>query len=756
MSINAMARQNQLPLSAVRLDAGPFRNAQDLDAAYLLSLEPDRLLAPFFREAGLPMAEPAYGNWESQGLDGHTAGHYLAATSLMFAARGDERFRSRAQAIVDGLALAQQATGTGYVGGIPDGRSIWAEIAAGRIDPSTFKAQGRWVPLYNLHKTFAGLIEAYRTASIRDALTVVTALADWWMRLAESLSEDSFELMLDTEFGGMNESFADLAAITGRDDYLAMARRFTHHTVFDPLAAGEDRLAGIHANTQIPKVLGYQRIAALTDDKQYGRASRFFFNTVTTNHTVSIGGHGVREHFHDPTDFSSMFEEREGPETCNTVNLVRLAANLNAVEPNARYLDYIEIALHNHLLSAIHPSHGGFVYFTPMRPRHYRMYSASQDDFWCCVGTSMEAHAQHGAYIYAEHSDDLYVNLFIDSTVTWHGMTLQQRAVLGGGVRTAITVPRATGDIRSIKVRVPSWASSDPIVHINGVSYDETPISGYLTLRRQWQHGDQITVELPSRPRLVHPGDGSGWVSIVDGPIVLAAEQDRMTPAETIADATRVSHIARGPLEPLAESPIVVDESLQALVDRDGEGNVWLHTDQGPVAMRPFADIHDARYTVYFPQGDIAERRIELTALDEAQLSTDTRTRDSVTIGEQQPEADHHAESVNSTTGREDGVAWRRTGHTMSVTLTDWHRMANTLRVSWLEDSESIGYDVVVNGVRVHHFSSEGSPTQETVGCADFMLPETIWDSDSEHVRVELAASPGHFTHRVTELRLMS
>jgi DUF1680 family protein len=79
----------RFPLADVRLAAGPFLDAQNTNYNYLMSLDPDRLLAPFRREAGLPLRQSGYGNWESSGLDGHMGGHYLSAMALMYAATGD-------------------------------------------------------------------------------------------------------------------------------------------------------------------------------------------------------------------------------------------------------------------------------------------------------------------------------------------------------------------------------------------------------------------------------------------------------------------------------------------------------------------------------------------------------------------------------------------------------------------------------------------------------------------------------------------
>jgi DUF1680 family protein len=746
----------------VRLNDGPFLRSQRLNQEYLLQLDPQRLLAPFMREAGLRAAAKPYGNWESEGLDGHTAGHYLSATSLTFAYTGDTRFFERAREVVSALARAQDAIGSGYIGGIPNSAELWAEVAAGRIDSTTFTHDGRWVPWYNLHKTFAGLIEAYRSAHIEQALAVVTRLADWWLEIAAGIDDSDFELMLDTEFGGMNESFADLAAITSRDDYLAMATRFSHHAVFDPLAAGEDALTGLHANTQIPKALGYQRIAQLTGDPNYGRAAAAFFDIVTTTRGTSIGGHGVREHFTAPGDVHAMIEDREGPESCNTYNMVRLAGDLYLGTGMSGYIDYIERALHNHILSAQHPGHGGFVYFTPMRPNHYRVYSEPENSFWCCVGTGMEAHARHAAYIYAERHHRLAVNLFIDSTITWRDITLTQHAT--GAPRFGTTITIETDKIsgrhaerRVIDIRIPSWADGPAQLTVNGQPLAAPATDGYLSIDREWVHGDTLSVTFPASPRFERLGDDAEWVSVVWGPIVYASVGDTNDLLGLIADAGRMSHIARGPLTPLAESPIVVgSDSSRSLIGLD-DGSVTLATDRGPVPLVPFARIHDSRYTIYFPVGADAEaRRRQLLVDDQRQLGVDALTQDFISLGQQQPESDHGFHGPHSETGRDGDIRWRRTSTSMSATLQDWRRSARFLRLSWLDGDGSVGYELVANGVPIGTIVREGGKRSPDVRMEQYELPAEFAAMDIGRIEITARAFTGHTTDRITELRLLA
>jgi DUF1680 family protein len=516
-------------LSDVRLLDGPFKHAEQMDIKYILEMDVDRLLAPYLREAGLTPKAESYGNWENTGLDGHIGGHYLSALAMMYASTGDQRMKERMEYMVAELKRWQDQYSDGYIGGVPGGRAIWKEIASGKIDAGSFSLNRKWVPLYNIHKIFAGLRDAYLFGESALAKEMLIKLTDWAIELVSGLSDAQIQDMLRSEHGGLNEVFADVAAITGNAKYMKLARQFSHMTVLNPLLKGEDKLTGMHANTQIPKVIGYKRIADLEDDKAWDDASRFFWETVVSNRSVSIGGNSVREHFHPTDDFSSMIESEEGPETCNTYNMLRLTKMLFETDPQARYTDYYERALYNHILSTQNPETGGFVYFTPMRPGHYRVYSQPHTSFWCCVGSGLENHAKYGELIYSHAPGNLYVNLFIPSKLNWkaQGVELIQNTDFPDDIKTELTIHSKKKSKFTLNVRCPGWITSGSlIVHINGKKQTLKPAgNGYVAISRTWKNGDRITVELPMETRIEQLPDKSPYYSFLHGPIVLAPKQ---------------------------------------------------------------------------------------------------------------------------------------------------------------------------------------------------------------------------------------
>ena len=531
-------------LQDVKLLSSPFLQAQQTDLHYILALAPDRLSAPFLREAGLTPKAPSYTNWENTGLDGHIGGHYLSALSMMYAATGDTAIYHRLNYMLNELHRAQQAVGTGFIGGTPGSLQLWKEIKAGDIRAGGFSLNGKWVPLYNIHKTYAGLRDAYLYAHSDLARQMLIDLTDWMIDITSGLSDNQMQDMLRSEHGGLNETFADVAEITGDKKYLKLARRFSHKVILDPLIKNEDRLNGMHANTQIPKVIGYKRVAEVSkDDKdwnhaaEWDHAARFFWNTVVNHRSVCIGGNSVREHFHPSDNFTSMLNDVQGPETCNTYNMLRLTKMLyqnsgdvdNSNKPDPRYVDYYERALYNHILSSQEPDKGGFVYFTPMRPGHYRVYSQPETSMWCCVGSGLENHTKYGEFIYAHQQDTLYVNLFIPSQLNWkeQGVTLTQETLFPDDEKVTLRIDKAAKKKLTLMIRIPEWAGNSEgyEITINGkkhLSDIQAGTSTYLPLRRKWKKGDVITFHLPMKVSLEQIPDKKDYYAFLYGPIVLA------------------------------------------------------------------------------------------------------------------------------------------------------------------------------------------------------------------------------------------
>lgn len=673
------------PLQDVKLLNSPFLQAQQTDLHYILSMNPDRLLAPFLREAGLTPKAPSYTNWENTGLDGHIGGHYLSALSMMYAATGDTAVYNRLNYMLNELHRAQQAVGTGFIGGTPGSLQLWKDIKAGNIRAGGFDLNGKWVPLYNIHKTYAGLRDAYLYAGSDLARQMLVDFTDWMIDITSDLSDEQIQDMLRSEHGGLNETFADVAEITGDKKYLELARRFSHKFILDPLIKEEDKLTGMHANTQIPKVIGYKRIAELSqDDKnwnhaaEWDHAARFFWNTVVNHRSVCIGGNSVREHFHPSDNFTSMLNDVQGPETCNTYNMLRLTKMLYQDSPETNFADYYERALYNHILASQEPEKGGFVYFTPMRPGHYRVYSQPETSMWCCVGSGLENHTKYGEFIYAHQKDTLYVNLFIPSQLTWKekGVTLTQETRFPDDGKVTLRIDKAPKKGVTLKIRQPQWAehSKEYNVKINGKS--EASIveenSNYLTLHRKWKKGDVITFNLPMKVSLEQIPDKKDYCAFLYGPIVLAASTGTGHLDGLYADDSRGGHIAHGKQIPLQEVPMLIGnpESIRnSLHKKDDnqliftfDGNVYPAQNK-TLELIPFFRLHNARYAIYFRQANEEQFKIiqkEMATAERKATELANQTVDLIFPGEQQPESDHGIQYEQAETGTNKDRHFRR------------------------------------------------------------------------------------------------
>ena len=757
------------PLADVRLKPGPFLDAQTTDLNYLMALEPDRLLAPFLREAGLEPRKPSYGNWESTGLDGHMGGHYLSALALMYASTGDGEVLRRLDYFVAELKRAQQANGDGYVGGIPGGRQAWRDIAAGKLEADNFSVNGKWVPWYNLHKVYAGLRDAWRYAGNDEARAMLVQLSDWALGLTSRLSEQQMQQMLRSEHGGMNEIFADVAQMTGERKYMDLALRFSHQAILDPLAKGEDKLTGLHANTQIPKVIGFKRIADLTRREDLDKAAKFFWQTVVEHRTVAIGGNSVREHFHDQKDFGPMINDVEGPETCNTYNMLKLTQMLFQSEQKGGYGDYYERALYNHILSSQRPG-GGFVYFTPMRPNHYRVYSQVDQGMWCCVGSGIESHAKYGEFIYAHEGDALFVNLFIPSTLNWRerGIKLTQSTHFPDADTTRLTVDE--GGKFTMKIRYPSWVAAGRMqVKVNGkaVKVEGHPGS-YVSIQRDWKKGDRVDVQLPMTTRLEQMPDKSNYYAVLHGPVVLAAKTRLFADEKLdfLADDSRMGHIANGQVCPLEAAPMFVSDSKDFIRRfKPVKGKPLTFTAPGLVhgadgaktEFVPFFHLHESRYTMYWqhstPAG-LAQLQAANAAREAERLALDARTIDQVAPGEQQPESDHFFKGEGSEAGINNGRHWRHAAKWFSYELNDPKHEAKALRLSFAKADAGRQFDILVNGRLLSSLTLKRD-AEEEIYTMDIPIPDAMRRDAQGKLSVRFVARPGSVAGGLYGLRLL-
>ena len=611
------------PVSDVRLTGGPLKNAQDLDAKYLLALEPDRMLAGYRLRAGLEPKAKGYGGWDSvngKQLTGHIAGHYLSAVSLMYAATGDPRFKERADYLVKELKEVQDKRGNGYLGAITDqqgtdGAAIFERVANGDIRSGGFDLNGMWSPWYTLHKTCAGLRDAYRFTGNRTALEIEINYAKWAEGIVGRMSDAQVQRMLNTEFGGMNEVFADLYADTGDPRWLSLSYKFEHHAFTEPLKRHQDNLAGKHGNTQVPKMIGSLARFAYTGDPGDGYAASFFWDEVVQHHSYATGGHGKDEYFGEPDKLSDRVDGRTA-ETCNVYNMLKMPRQMFALRPDAYYADFHERALFNHILASQDPQDGWACYMVPVGRGVQHEYERDMLDggFTCCTGSSMESHALHGFGLYYGSGDKLWVNLYAPSTADWKeaGVRLSMETEFPEGDTATLRLTVARPKELTIALRRPYWADTDFSVKVNGEPVDpellSAPASGgggrrggfgsapkaswFVQLKRTWKTGDTIAATLPKTLRLEPLPDNPRRVAILWGPLVLAGE---LGPEE---GRRRGGDHGEVPVFVGAERPVT--DWLKPQPDKPGCFRTQGVGKDREVDFVPFYRLHRRTYSIYW------------------------------------------------------------------------------------------------------------------------------------------------------------
>ncbi len=748
------------PLGDVRMLDGPFRDAQQRDLAYLLSLEPDRLLHTFRLNAGLATTAKPYGGWEAPSVElrGHSLGHYLTACALLYEATGDERLKARALALVAELRKVQQALpargmNPGYLSAFPE--ELIDRVEARR---------NVWAPYYTLHKILAGLLDVYRAIGDPGALEAAKGMAGWVGLRAKGLSDAQWQAMLETEFGGMQESLTELYVATGDPEHLRLARLFDHRSVFDPLAIGEDPLDGLHANTQIPKAIGAARDCEVTGEARYCAVSETFWQRVALHRSYAIGGHSEDEHFSPVAHLSRHLGESTA-ETCNTYNMLKLTRQLFLRDADPARLDFYERGLFNHILASQDPASGMVTYYVALKPGAWRSYSTPEDSFWCCVGTGMENPARYGEAVYARQGDAILVDLFLASQLRWRekGLTLRQETRFPDEERTRLVLSLEKPLRFPLRVRRPAWAGEGFAVSVNGQAQPvaEKP-SSYATVEREWRDGDVVEVRLPMRLRFEPTPDDPLRGAFLYGPIVLAADlgtQGLDAKARYGPSAPEVR------LEELPPAPVLVAASPAEALARvkPGAPPLEFRTEgvgrPGDVLLRPFFRLSDRRYAVYFDvltEVAWAERRARDEASARARAAVEARTVDRVEAGQAESEGAKDVQQSGSDAWSLEGRRCRsaRYGGTFTYSLRLPAEGPSALRVTyWGGETRRHAFEVVAEGEPIATQSLFDDRPGELLE-VEYPLPERL-TRGRERLRVGFRTGPRTSTGAVFDVRIV-
>jgi uncharacterized protein len=801
------------PLPEVRLLDGPFRDAMLRDQKYLLSLDPDRLLHTFRLNIGLPSSAQPLGGWEEPKceLRGHSLGHYLSALSLMYASTGDAQFKQRVDYIVGELAKCQrQSPAAGFHAGY---LSAFPESFIDRVE------QGRpvWAPWYTLHKIMAGLLDAYQYCGDQQALTVLTNMADWVQFRVDHISHGQMQASLDNEHGGMNEVLANLYGVTGNTNYLALSAAFNHARILDPLARGEDRLNGNHANTQIPKVIGATREYEFTGDVNYLAMANTFWDSVALRRSYVIGGDSDHEHFFPTNDFTQHLST-DTAETCNTYNMLKLTRELFALEPDAAKMDFYERGLYNHILASQDLETGMFVYLMSLKPGHFKTYSTPENSFWCCVGTGMENHSKYADTIYfhdagAPVSDParsennhvragsetgappaLYVNLFIASELNWteKGITLRQETKFPESDTSVLKIKTDKPQKFTLNIRQPAWAEHGVKISVNGVTVKIEATSSpqsYAAIAREWHDGDEVKIQLPMKLHTEFLPGTTNEIALLYGPIVLAGE---------LGTNAMPNPFARGQTDfsslPAPAAPVFVGTADDLLMHIERERSAAVSgveriqpqhdetsrpaADDAPaphtaalrfrthglaqpddVTLIPFYKLHRERYSVYWnllSEAGWEKQKAELAAAEAKRIADEARVIDLVRPGEQQSEIDHHVQGEKSDPLEALGRKLRHAydGGWFSFEMKVDSAASNELVCTWWGDEGGErNFDILVDGVKVASQKLLHNQPGKFWD-ATYSIPSELTKGKSK-VTVRLQAQAGNFAGGLFGVRML-
>lgn len=596
-------------LKDIHLLDSPFKQNMERESKWIMSLSVDQLLHSFRNTAGVYagkeggyMTVKKLGGWESLDceLRGHTTGHILSALAYLFASTGDEKYKVKADSLVKGLSEVQLVLGKDkQIGFI----SAYAENLIDR----NIAGKSVWAPWYTLHKIYSGLIDQYLQCDNEQALDIMIKAASWAHQKLMPLSEDQRKLMLRNEFGGVNEAFYNLYTITGDSNHKELAEFFYHANVIDPLAEHDSDLYFKHANTFIPKVIGEARNYEINADERSKDIARFFWNTVINEQTYCTGGNSSKEKFIHANKISENLSGYT-QETCNTNNMLKLTRHLFCWDVNPQYADYYERALYNHILGQQDPNTGMVAYFLPLLPGSHKVYSTPEHSFWCCVGTGFENHAKYGEAIYYHNGkDDLYVNLFIPSQLTWKdkGITLCQETHFpeDGNVRLTISTKKPVKMV--LNLRYPSWASNVE-VKVNGkkVKVKQTS-SSYIVIDRTWQNEDQVEINYLMHLYLAETNDDPNTAAIMYGPLVLAGKMgtEGMVGHAPFSDPSLYNdyytYDYKVPENIKISLKLDRKKLSNSIKQKEGGELVFVSVD-GKIRLEPIHKIHHERYVVYW------------------------------------------------------------------------------------------------------------------------------------------------------------
>lgn len=525
----------QINIENAHLLPGLFKERADLNRSYLMELKTENLLQNFYLEACIrtdrDISEMHLG-WESPTcqLRGHFLGHWLSAASMLIAQNNDRELEAKLDIIIDELERCQKLNGGKWIGSVPE-----------KYFEKLEKNEYIWSPQYTMHKTLLGLYHSALYAKNEKALDILNNAASWYLDWTSEMQNKNPHAVYSGEEGGMLEVWAGLYQLTGDEKYLTLAEKYSHPSIFKKLDDGGDPLSNCHANASIPWAHGAAKMYEVTGDKKWLSLVKSFWNCAVTNREAFCTGGQNSGEFWIPPRKLGMFIGERTQEFCTVYNMVRLADYLFRFTGEFAYLDYIEKNLYNGFLAQQNKFTGMPAYFLPMKSGSIKKWGSKTRDFWCCHGTTVQAHTVYpqlcfyedsrknrliiGQYINSEYkrSENVTVSQSVDMKYYNDGASFDEHddsRMSRWYIKLNIRADKP--ESFTLSLRIPEWTQGAPVIYINGEEIKNAAVEkGYFDVDRTWKN-DTVNIYFPAAVTMSSLPDMPQLTAFAEGPVVLA------------------------------------------------------------------------------------------------------------------------------------------------------------------------------------------------------------------------------------------
>ena len=327
-------------------------------------------------------------------------------------------------------------------------------------------------------------------------------------------------------------------------------------------------------------------MAALTGDTAYFHALERIWNNMSSKKLFITGGIGSRA---QGEGFGPNYELNSHTaycETCAAIANVYWNHRMFLATGESKYMDVVERALYNNVLSGVSLSGDRFFYDNPLESdgehERQRWFGCA-----CCPGNITRFIASVPNYIYAMQGRDIYVNLYVQGKANMNGVELEQTTDYPWEGKVRIKINKGSGRF-AIKLRLPSWLKRSPTNNNLYVYIDKTPpysvsVNGrglypenrdYITLERSWKKGDVVELDFPMEVRRIVANDNAedlrGKVALERGPVVYCLEADDQTDCHVFNKYILNSSAIDAHFEKNLLGGVVVLEGMAKQLEQDG------------------------------------------------------------------------------------------------------------------------------------------------------------------------------------------